>query len=251
MNAMTYSVALACAGLFVGCAATSSTPAGIIARQTLNQASEEQATSAVPAELYKTHAGNATTGNAATAKASTQSQKPRAAIAKNSEPALAASRPSAADTAETIAKEHIATIEAKRRTADLQADLAILATVRDEARGAVITLSGRVLFASDQSTILKRALDQLSRVADALLEMKERRLTIDAYADATDSTNRKQELSQERANAVRSYLISLGYPGDLIQARGFGEKSPIAGNASAEGRADSRRVEIAISRVAR
>lgn len=230
MNAIRYPFALACAGLLLGCAAPISSPTALHAPQAAN---------------------TTTTGNVVSAKANTQSQEPRAAIAKKSEPALGTLGRTAADTAETIAKEHKATNEVERRAADAQADLATLATVREEARGAVITLSGRVLFASDQSKILKRAQDQLSRVADALLEMNERRLTIDAYADATDSTNHKQELSQERANAVRSYLIARGYPGDLIQAQGFGEKSPIAGNASAEGRADSRRVEIAISRVAR
>jgi outer membrane protein OmpA-like peptidoglycan-associated protein len=53
-------------------------------------------------------------------------------------------------------------------------------------------------------------------------------------------------LSQNRADVVRSYLISRGYPGNLIQARGIGQDRPVANNNSAEGRANNRRVEIII-----
>jgi outer membrane protein OmpA-like peptidoglycan-associated protein len=56
------------------------------------------------------------------------------------------------------------------------------------------------------------------------------------------------KLSQNRADAVRSYLILRGYPGNLIQAHGIGEDRPVANNNSAEGRANNRRVEIIIDR---
>jgi outer membrane protein OmpA-like peptidoglycan-associated protein len=58
-------------------------------------------------------------------------------------------------------------------------------------------------------------------------------------------------LSQQRADAVRSYLISRGYQSDLIQAQGIGEDRPVADNASAEGRANNRRVEIIVNRTAK
>ena len=54
-------------------------------------------------------------------------------------------------------------------------------------------------------------------------------------------------LSQKRADGVRSYLISRGYPGELIQAQGIGEGNPVADNTSAEGRANNRRVEIVVN----
>lgn len=57
-----------------------------------------------------------------------------------------------------------------------------------------------------------------------------------------------QELSQRRADAVRDYLVESEYPSDYIQSRGRGEGGPIANNASAEGRANNRRVEIVIER---
>ena len=62
------------------------------------------------------------------------------------------------------------------------------------------------------------------------------------------SESYNQGLSQRRADAVRDYLVRKGYPADRIQARGKGENSPIADNASPEGRANNRRVEIIIER---
>jgi len=56
------------------------------------------------------------------------------------------------------------------------------------------------------------------------------------------------DLSQRRADAVRTYLIQKDYGADLIQANGMGEGSPVADNGSAEGRANNRRVEIVIQR---
>jgi outer membrane protein OmpA-like peptidoglycan-associated protein len=60
------------------------------------------------------------------------------------------------------------------------------------------------------------------------------------------STNR--DLSQRRAESVRTYLISRGFPSDKIQARGMGPDRPVAENSSAEGRANNRRVEIVIAK---
>jgi len=58
-------------------------------------------------------------------------------------------------------------------------------------------------------------------------------------------------LSQQRADAVRSYIVSRGYPGDLIQAQGIGKDRPVADNESAEGRANNRRVEIIVDHAAK
>jgi outer membrane protein OmpA-like peptidoglycan-associated protein len=86
----------------------------------------------------------------------------------------------------------------------------------------------------------------LNHVADALLTTKERKLTVEGYTDSQGSFSHNKELSQRRADAVRSYLILRGYPGELIIANGIGEDSPVADNATPEGRADNRRVEIIV-----
>lgn len=138
--------------------------------------------------------------------------------------------------------------DSEKRTADAVAALASLALLKEEERGLVVTLSGSVLFRSAESTLLPDARVKLDQVANALLAIRARNLIVEGHTDSqgTDAYNR--DLSQRRADAVRDYLVQRGYPASNIQSRGQGEGSPIANNASAEGRANNRRVEIVIER---
>jgi outer membrane protein OmpA-like peptidoglycan-associated protein len=160
--------------------------------------------------------------------------------------ALAASERSGEATAERLSAEKDARAAADQRAADALAALAKLAAVKDEARGMVITLSGSVLFASNQATLLPEARTRLDQVSDVLLTTRERKLTVEGHTDSQGSVNFNLDLSQRRADAVRNYLVERGYQGDLIQAHGLGKARPIADNGSAEGRANNRRVEIII-----
>ena len=71
---------------------------------------------------------------------------------------------------------------------------------------------------------------------------------IEGYTGSKGSQSTNMTLSQRRADAVLVYLVSRGFPGDKIQARGMGPDRPIAENTSAEGRANNRRVEIVIAK---
>ena len=150
--------------------------------------------------------------------------------------------------AEADLAELAAVQESERRTADALAELAKLAAVREEERGLVVTLSGSVLFRSAESNLLPSAQAKLDQVANALLAVRERYLLVEGHTDSQGSDSYNQNLSQRRADAVRDYIVQRGYPADHIQARGKGEYSPIADNASPEGRANNRRVEIVIER---
>jgi len=66
------------------------------------------------------------------------------------------------------------------------------------------------------------------------------------YTDSIGSVDYNLGLSERRANAVKSYLVSKGVPADRIYTEGKGKADPIASNATAEGRAKNRRVEIEI-----
>ena len=145
-----------------------------------------------------------------------------------------------------IAKQDLSDYE--KRTAAALAELAKLAAVKEEERGLVITLSGSVLFRSAESTLLSSAQVKLDQVANALLAVRARNLIVEGHTDSQGSESYNQGLSQRRADAVRDYLVQRGYPTDRIQARGKGKGSPIADNASPEGRANNRRVEIIIER---
>jgi outer membrane protein OmpA-like peptidoglycan-associated protein len=123
-----------------------------------------------------------------------------------------------------------------------------VAKVKEDARGIVITLSGSILFRTDQSTLLPIARVHLDRVAEALREVGEAQtIVIEGHTDSRASTTYNLELSRARAETVRAHLVSRGVPADRIEAIGQGESDPVASNASAEGRANNRRVEIIVS----
>jgi outer membrane protein OmpA-like peptidoglycan-associated protein len=146
----------------------------------------------------------------------------------------------------TLEKQRAA--DAERRANEAAAALARFATVKQEARGMVITLSGSVLFESNKSDVLPAAQSKLMDVANALMKQDpESKIVVQGYTDSRGSDSLNQELSQRRAETVRGYLAGHGVPSDRISAQGFGAASPIADNASPEGRANNRRVEIVVS----
>jgi outer membrane protein OmpA-like peptidoglycan-associated protein len=158
----------------------------------------------------------------------------------------------AAEAAGNLAAAHQARMDADKRADDALAKLAAIAKLKEEARGLVITLSGSVLFASNQTSILPAAKSRLNQVSDALLSTDTRRnLTVEGHTDSTGTDAYNMQLSQRRADSVRSYLISRGYPAGMLEARGIGEIRPIASNSSPEGRSNNRRVEIIVQREAR
>jgi outer membrane protein OmpA-like peptidoglycan-associated protein len=118
---------------------------------------------------------------------------------------------------------------------------------KDEERGMVITLSGSVLFRSNDSTLLPAAQTRLNQVADALVA-KGHDVVVEGYTDSKGSQSSNMSLSQRRADSVRTYLVSRGFPGEKILARGLGPDRPVAENTSSEGRANNRRVEIVIEK---
>lgn len=141
------------------------------------------------------------------------------------------------------AKAEANTAKAQAQTADAQAKLAALAAKEDE-RGLVISLSGSVLFRTNEDMLMPGAEARLDQVVDALIASGDRNVVVEGYTDASGTDAYNLELSQRRANSVRNYLIHKGYPSERVLAKGMGERRPIADNATAEGRANNRRVEI-------
>ncbi|MFL5348436.1 MAG: OmpA family protein [Hyalangium sp.] len=119
--------------------------------------------------------------------------------------------------------------------------------VREDVRGTVLTLSGSVLFASGQSDLLPSARNRLGDVAEAL-KQSDNRLTIEGHTDSKGPDEYNEELSLRRAEQVRDFLVAQGVSPDRISVRGMGKDSPVASNATAEGRANNRRVEIVLQR---
>jgi outer membrane protein OmpA-like peptidoglycan-associated protein len=137
--------------------------------------------------------------------------------------------------------------DAEKRAARAAADLARFATVKQEARGMVITLSGSVLFTSAKWDLLPAAQLKLNEVADALTkEDPASKMVVEGHTDSQGSAPYNQDLSQHRAQAVRDYLVTRGIAADRITAQGFGSMRAIGDNKSSEGRANNRRVEIVV-----
>jgi outer membrane protein OmpA-like peptidoglycan-associated protein len=172
----------------------------------------------------------------------------QAATVRTTSAALGVANQELAAQGQALDSEHQRRIEADRRAAQAAADLARFASVKQEPRGMVITLSGSVLFASAKSDVLPDAMAKLDSVAKALSQQDpDSKIVVQGYTDSQGGASYNQDLSQRRAASVREYLISHGLASDRVTAQGFGPSSPIADNSSPEGRANNRRVEIVVT----
>jgi len=142
--------------------------------------------------------------------------------------------------------ERTARVAAEQKVKDAMDALARSTSVKSDTRGTVITLSGSVLFATNQAAILPGAQTQLNQVAEALKTQAERHFTIEGHTDnqGTDTVN--AALSERRAAAVRDYLVVRGVAASAVSVKGVGASRPIADNKTTEGRAMNRRVEIIV-----
>ena len=149
-------------------------------------------------------------------------------------------------TSQQLEAEKQARLAAEKKADEATANLAKIAMVKQEARGLVITLSGSVLFSSGRSTLLSNARPKLDEVAAALQKSDAEKFVVEGHTDSIGSEATNEELSYRRAGTVRDYLIERGVPAEKIKAIGYGKSRPVADNATAEGRANNRRVEIVI-----
>jgi outer membrane protein OmpA-like peptidoglycan-associated protein len=120
-------------------------------------------------------------------------------------------------------------------------------SAKPDGRGMVITLAGNVLFRPNGARLLPAATSRLDEVA-SVLAAQEQNVVVEGFTDSKGSPWSNVDLSRRRAEAVRAYLVSRGCAPDRIVARGLGPDRPIADNATGEGRANNRRVEIVINR---
>ena len=130
----------------------------------------------------------------------------------------------------------------------LYISLSEILETRREARGLIVNLSD-VLFDFNQATLKPGAREKLSKLAGILLAYPGAyHMQIEGHTDAVGSLGYNLKLSEDRAVAVRDYLIGAALPADrMIAVLGFGKLRPVATNDTPEGRQTNRRVEIVIS----
>jgi len=161
---------------------------------------------------------------------------------------LSSTRAQLNNAGQALVTEKTARAEAEKRARDAMNQLAAsaAASVKEEARGTVITIPGSVLFASSKSMLLPDAQSKLSSVAEALKNQEDRQIVVEGHTDSQGADAFNRELSRARAQSVRDYLVSRGVPAARIRAEGFGSSRPVADNGNPEGRANNRRVEIIV-----
>jgi outer membrane protein OmpA-like peptidoglycan-associated protein len=113
-------------------------------------------------------------------------------------------------------------------------------------RGLVSEIGGSQ-FAAGTSDLNDTARDALTRFAGVVASYPGLRFNVEGHTDNTGSAAANNELSLRRATAVRDYLIGQGVAASTIDVRGLGSSRPLVDNATADGRAKNRRVEIVVS----
>lgn len=134
---------------------------------------------------------------------------------------------------------------AQDRVRELEAQLRDMEAQQTE-RGLLVTL-GDVLFAFNRAELSAQAAPRLDRLAGFLRQFPDRKVLIEGYTDSVGADSYNQSLSERRATAVHDALVQRGVDSSRISARGYGKAHPVADNASPEGRAMNRRVEIVIT----
>jgi len=102
-----------------------------------------------------------------------------------------------------------------------------------------------ILFDTDSAVIRPESRPVLDEVLGVLKGEPGWNVTIEGHTDSTGNAGHNLTLSQQRADAVRSYLVAGGIGGERLKTKGFGAGKPVADNASELGRAQNRRVELA------
>ena len=104
----------------------------------------------------------------------------------------------------------------------------------------------QMAFATGSATLQPASARQLNTIATVMTNCPSVHLEIAGYTDNVGSGDANLRLSRNRANAVVAQLVKEGVPRDRLMARGFGEEYPQADNATAEGRAENRRVAMKV-----
>lgn len=131
-----------------------------------------------------------------------------------------------------------------REAEELQRQIDILEAEATE-RGLVLTL-GDVLFATGSAAIQGGTNQNLEKLVNFLNQYPDRKVLIEGHTDNVGGAAFNQNLSRQRAESVRRYLVNRGIDSRRLAVSGFGFDRPVATNDTAAGRQQNRRVEVVI-----
>lgn len=136
--------------------------------------------------------------------------------------------------------------ERAEKMAAMEAQLAQLADTRREERGFIVTLPG-LFFDTGKATLKPGTRSNLAKIAEQVASIPDLVIVVEGHTDSVGSEELNQRLSEQRAMAVRDYLVSQGVSPLVITTLGRGESQPVASNDTAEGRSKNRRVDLIIT----
>ena len=105
----------------------------------------------------------------------------------------------------------------------------------------------RLLFETNSANLKPESKEQLQNVAEILKAYPNVKVKVGGYTDNTGDPGANQKLSQDRATAVFTELVTLGVPAQRMSAEGYGQQYPVADNGTESGRAQNRRIALRVT----
>lgn len=135
-----------------------------------------------------------------------------------------------------------------RQEAELRAELQGTGiSVTRQGDNIILNMPSNITFATDQYAVMPQFYPTLNSVGIVLKKFNQTLIDINGHTDSTGSLAHNQQLSDQRAQSVANYLFGQGLDQRRVSAIGFGPSQPVASNATPDGRAQNRRVEVQIS----
>jgi outer membrane protein OmpA-like peptidoglycan-associated protein len=189
---------------------------------------------------------NTAKAQADAARAQADAAKAQAEMARNQTASAAAISSAQADANQSRLAAQQADSDKAAMRARLSEQLNLILETRDSARGLIVSMSD-VLFDTGRYTLKPGAREKLAKVAGILLAYPGLNIAVGGYTDNVGGDEMNQRLSENRAGAVRDYLVNQGVSANSVSAQGVGNSSPVASNDNASGRQENRRVELVVS----
>ena len=101
-----------------------------------------------------------------------------------------------------------------------------------------------MLFGTGKDVLKPVSIKQLDELVSILVKYDNVMMSVEGHTDDSGDDAKNMKLSEDRANAVKNYLIGKGIGAARLSAKGFGETMPIGDNKTANGKAQNRRVEL-------
>lgn len=110
-----------------------------------------------------------------------------------------------------------------------------------------VSMSADANFAFDSAVLKPEGAEAIRQMADRVMDVKDLSIDIAGHTDSVGSEAYNQGLSEERAASAKAALVDEGIDPAIITTRGYGETAPLTTNATSEGRATNRRVDVSVT----